>query len=109
MAKKQTVQFIDDLDGAVLEEFVTIRWALDGKHYEFDTSPEHAAQFRKAIDKYLTASRRVNNTAKTNGWPAATSATGAAAISAWATANGYDVNVRGRLPESVIAAYNQRR
>ena len=36
MAKKQTVQFIDDLDGAVLEEFVTIRWALDGKHYEFD-------------------------------------------------------------------------
>ena len=73
MAKKQSVQFIDDLDGAVLDEFVTIRWALDGKHYEFDTSPEHAAQFRKAVDKYLTASRRVNGTGKTNGGrPAAT-------------------------------------
>ena len=110
MAKKQSVQFIDDLDGAVLDEFVTIRWALDGKHYEFDTSPEHAAQFRKAVDKYLTASRRVNGTGKTNGGrPAATPATDAAAIRAWATANGYDVNVRGPIPESVITAYNERR
>lgn len=111
MAKKQTVQFIDDLDGAVLEEFVTIRWALDGKHYEFDTSPEHAAQFRKAVDKYLTASRRVNGTDKTTGGrPAATPATGTtAAIRAWATANGYVVNVRGRIPESVVTAYNERR
>lgn len=108
MAKKQTVQFVDDIDGKVLDEFVTVRWALDGKEYEFDTSPKHAAQFHKAIDKYLAVSRRVNNTRATKPKnPAAKKSTNRTAdIRAWAMSNGYEIGDRGRIPSTIVDAYD---
>lgn len=108
MAKKQTVQFIDDLDGKVLDEFVTVRWAVDGKHYEFDTSPRHAARFYEVVEKYRAASRRTGDTRTTGSKkPAATKAAGRTAdIRAWATSNGYEVGDRGRIPTTIVDAYN---
>lgn len=40
MAKKTVIRVFDDIDGAELDEYETVKWALDGKQYEFDTSPE---------------------------------------------------------------------
>jgi hypothetical protein len=105
LAKKQTVQFIDDLDGKVLDEFETIRWAVDGREYEFDTSPKHAQQFRNSIEKYLTVSRRVGpkNTRTVAAVKSKSSRT--QAIREWALREGYEVSSRGRIPLAVAEAF----
>lgn len=106
MAKKQTVQFIDDLDGKILDEFETVRWSIDGKEYEFDTSPKHAQQFRTTIDKYLAVSRRVGT--KKRGRPAAASkatSTSTQVIREWAIDEGYEVSSRGRISAGIIEAF----
>ncbi len=73
MGKQVTVQVVDDLDGAVLEEYETVKWALDGKAYEFDTSPKNAEKFRTVLAKYRDASRRSSRPvagSRTNAAPA---------------------------------------
>lgn len=112
MAKKQIVQFIDDIDGKVLEEFETVRWSLDGKQYEFDTSPKHAQQFRDSLTKYVEASRAVAGGRRGGRAAAAASGNGGTrskeqtqAIRDWANANGLPVSDRGRIPINVVEAF----
>ncbi|GAA2066631.1 histone-like nucleoid-structuring protein Lsr2 [Williamsia deligens] len=110
MAKKQIVQFIDDIDGKVLDEFETVRWSLDGRQYEFDTSPKHAQQFRDSLTKYVEASRAV---AGRRGARRATPASGGGtrskeqtqAIRDWANSNGFEVSNRGRIPIEAVEAF----
>ncbi len=109
MAKKQVVQFVDDLDGRVLDEFETVRWGLDGKLFEFDTSPQHAENFRNSLQKYLAASRKVG-TARQTKQAAATPKSGkeqTQAIREWARDEGYDVSDRGRIPGAIIEAFDE--
>lgn len=106
MAKKQVVQFIDDLDGQVLDEFETVRWGLDGKHYEFDTSPEHAEDFRKLLGEYIAVSRKVSTGRQR---PAAAQKSGkehTQAIREWARDQGYELSDRGRIPTAVLEAFD---
>jgi hypothetical protein len=108
MAKKQVVQFIDDLDGKVLDEFETVRWGLDGKQYEFDTSPKHAEQFRNSLQKYLAASRKVG-AARQARQAVAVPKTGkeqTQAIREWAREEGYEVSDRGRIPAAILEAFD---
>lgn len=109
MAKKQVVQFIDDLDGKVLDEFETVKWGLDGKQYEFDTSPAQAEKFRKSLQKYLAASRKVGSARQTKP-AAATPKSGkeqTQAIREWARDEGYEVSDRGRIPGAIIEAFDE--
>ncbi|GAC52866.1 Lsr2 family protein [Gordonia sp. GONU] len=110
MAKKEIVQVIDDLDGKVLDQYETVRWSLDGKNYEFDTSSKHAQQFRDSLAKYLDISRQTGRVTKR-----ATATTAAAgggrnkettkAIREWAIREGYELSDRGRIPQSIIEAF----
>ncbi|MFT4044809.1 MAG: Lsr2 family protein [Gordonia sp. (in: high G+C Gram-positive bacteria)] len=107
MAKKEIIQVIDDIDGKVLDNYETVRWSLDGKSYEFDTSSKHAQQFREALAKYIDASRLsgVRATKRTVITGGTRSKEQTQAIRAWATRNGYDVSDRGRIPLSVLEAF----
>lgn len=109
MAKKEVVQIIDDLDGKVLEEYETVQWSLDGKNYEFDTSTKHAQQFRDSLDKYVGISR-VTSARSARRTPAAVkggarSKEQTQAIREWASSNGYEVSDRGRIPHSILEAF----
>ncbi|MGW0037483.1 histone-like nucleoid-structuring protein Lsr2 [Gordonia sp. NPDC003376] len=109
MAKVQTVQVIDDIDGKVLEKYETVRWAVDGKEYEFDTSVRHAQQFRDSLAKYLEVSRTAGtaraSAAKRRTADASRSKEQTQAIRKWATKNGYEVSSRGRIPAHVLEAF----
>lgn len=108
MAKKQVVQFIDDLDGKVLDEFETVRWGLDGKQFEFDTSPKHAEQFRNSLEKYVAASRKVTGGKQTrNGATPKSGKEQTQAIRDWARDEGYEVSDRGRIPAAIIEAFDE--
>ncbi|MBM7366330.1 histone-like nucleoid-structuring protein Lsr2 [Gordonia hydrophobica] len=107
MAKKTIIQIVDDIDGAELDEYETVRWSLDGKNYEFDTSPEHAEEFRNHVATYVAASRNSGGRATTGrrATPTARTAPNTRTVRQWATENGYTVSDRGRIPADIVAAY----
>ena len=107
MAKKEIVQVIDDIDGKVLDEYETVRWSLDGRTYEFDTSSKHAQQFRDSLSKYLAVSRSTSRGAAKRSASVSSSRNKAQtkAIREWAIGEGYDVSDRGRIPHTVVEAF----
>lgn len=104
MGKRVTVHIVDDLDGAILDEYETVRWALDGKNYDFDTSAKNAEKFRTVLAKYRAASRKARGTtARSRTSPPAEQTQ---AIRDWAGSNGYQVGTRGRISSTVLDAFN---
>jgi len=93
---------VDDLDGS--EGARTVSFSLGNTAYEIDLSEKNRAAMAKKLAKFTGAAR------KAGGRRAAargkTSRNHTSAIREWAKANGQQVSERGRIPESVIAAYN---
>ncbi|MTD17506.1 Lsr2 family protein [Nakamurella sp. YIM 132087] len=111
MASITSVTMTDDLDGSKAAE--TVAFALDGAIYEIDLSKRNAAALRKALASYVTAGRRLPRTAKARRTVAdKTSAERAehraylSKVRTWAAANEMGVSDRGRLPKSVLEAYD---
>lgn len=111
MARKIVHQLVDDLDGTVLEvgEGETVLFSLDGIAYEIDLTDGNAAELRAALDRYVSAARRVSGRA-------VSASTGTrkrrrpgqadySSVREWAKQNGYSVSDRGRVPASVLEAY----
>lgn len=119
MARRIVHQLVDDLDGTVLEvgSGETVLFSLDGTAYEIDVTDENAAALRAALAPFIAAARAVS--ARTPGSRGASSTGGGASrrqkrsgqrdyapVRAWAAENGYTVSERGRVPASVLEAYD---
>ncbi|MFE9833961.1 Lsr2 family protein [Streptomyces sp. NPDC005551] len=104
MAQKVQVTLVDDLDGSEADETVT--FGLDGKNYEIDLTTKNADKIRKALAPYVTAGRRTGRTTSGRTKPRA-SGDDTAQIRSWAKENGYEVNDRGRVPQSIREAYSK--
>lgn len=111
MARRIVHQLVDDLDGSLLEigEGETVLFSLDGTAYEIDLTDENAAALRAALAPYVAAGRSISSA---RGASAASSRPRRrsgqqdySAIRVWAKDNGYQVSERGRVPASVIEAY----
>lgn len=115
MARRIVHQLVDDLDGTVLEvgDGETVLFSLDGTAYEIDLTDENARALRSAFEPYVTAARRLSSgSAGSSGSAAKRRRAGQqdySAIRAWAKENGYQVSERGRVPASVIEAYEAAR
>ncbi|WP_433674819.1 histone-like nucleoid-structuring protein Lsr2 [Microbacterium gorillae] len=111
MAKKIIHQLVDDIDGTVLDagEGESVHFSLDGVAYEIDVTDANAAALRDALSPYISAGRRVGRDAST---VRATTPKRVgrrpdlAAVRAWANDNGHPVSDRGRVPASVLEAYD---
>jgi len=112
VAQQTTVRFIDDLDGS--EASGTFDFSLDGRDYQIDLSDENAAKLRDALSPFLGAARKTggrgSNRARGQRQPVAEKHTRSSreethAIREWARQNGHQVSDRGRIPKSVIDAY----
>ncbi|WOF23892.1 Lsr2 family protein [Microbacterium betulae] len=112
MARKIIHQLVDDLDNTTLEpgEGETVLFSLDGKSYEIDLTAKNAAALRATLERYISAGRRVSSSAASGG--ARTSSarrrsgqTDYGPVRAWAKENGYKVSERGRIPATVLEAY----
>lgn len=100
----------DDLTGA--EGAVTIKFGLDGKNFTIDLTSDNEAKLRKFLTKYVEAATEevpapapTPRTRRSNGNRSRPNHD-AAAIRAWAQANGIQVGSRGRLDSEVIEAYH---
>lgn len=107
MAKKIFFQLVDDLDGRVLAdgEGETVRFGLDGTRYEIDLSHEHAAELRSLLAPYRSAGRVAPRVAKNVERARAGGPRDVTAVRRWARANGVEVADRGRIPKTVISAF----
>lgn len=112
MARKIVHQLVDDIDGTVLEpgEGETVLFSLDGKSYEIDLTAENAQALRDSFTKYIDAARRMtsggsaSSSSSTRG-RRRTGQTDYGPVREWAKQNGFTVSARGRVPATVIEAY----
>jgi len=111
MAQQTTVRFVDDLDGS--EASGTFDFSLEGRNYQIDLSDENAAKLRDALAPYVGAARKAGGRGRGRTprptavaeKPARSNREETAAVRQWARENGHQVSERGRIPKSVIEAY----
>jgi Lsr2 len=113
VAQQTTVKFIDDLDGS--EASGTFDFSLEGRQYQIDLSDENAAKLREALTPFIDAARKAGGRGSGRGrgqrQPVAEEKRSrsrredTAAIREWARQNGHQVSERGRIPKSVLEAY----
>ena len=87
-------------------------FSLDGVSYEIDLSTKNAAAFRDALAQYVGTARKVGaRPAAAAPAPRPPPSSGGdnrtAQIREWARSNGHQVNERGRIPATVVEAYDK--
>ncbi|MCV2489705.1 Lsr2 family protein [Geodermatophilus sp. YIM 151500] len=111
MARKVQVILSDDLDESLSAD-ETVSFALDGTSYEIDLAEKNAKELRETFSRYVSAARKVGRGSGRASGGGRSRATGgrmdreqAGAIREWARKNGHAVSDRGRIPASVVEAY----
>jgi nucleoid-associated protein Lsr2 len=106
MAQQVQTLYVDDLDGSEAEG--TVRFSLDGAHYEIDLNAAHAKGLRDALARYVEAGRKVpgrsRQAARRRG-KATARAVESNEVRDWAKTNGLDIKERGRVPAAVITKF----
>ena len=109
MAKSTTVTITDDIDGS--NGASEVAFSYRGVAYTIDLGKKNAAALDKLLKPYIVAATEVptpTTRGRTRTRRAAVKAavpTDVAAIRAWATENGYAVNSRGRISQTIRDAY----
>jgi hypothetical protein len=120
VAQKTIVTLIDDLTGEEAEDISTVEFALEGITYEIDLADGNAAKLRDNLARYVAAARKTS--ARRQGARGADRSAGRGAANAagprsgynrdtlrsireWAKQNGHNVSDRGRLPLTVLHAW----
>ncbi|MDG4831357.1 Lsr2 family protein [Solwaraspora sp. WMMD1047] len=113
MAKQVITLLTDDLDGSEADR--TVEFGLDGVTYTIDLSEKNVGKLRQALNVYIDAGSRVGRGGNESrrggrrgngGAPTRSDRDQNRAIREWAVKNGYDISERGRIPASVVTAYN---
>ncbi|AGS35909.1 Lsr2-like protein [Corynebacterium maris DSM 45190] len=101
MARREITQYFDDLDGSALteEELNVVRFSLDGTDYVLDLSEDNAREFRELLARYLEVAREETANVLEKADPAD--------IRQWAQSKGMDVANRGKIPHSIMKAYQE--
>ncbi|SDH32992.1 Lsr2 family protein [Microbacterium sp. 77mftsu3.1] len=100
---KQSIT-VDDIDGT--QDAKTIEFAFDGDSYEIDLAAHNVNKLHDALAPFIEAARKQPKTKGAR--PARSRNTESKDVREWAAKNGHDVPARGRIPQSVMDAYNAR-
>jgi hypothetical protein len=105
LARKVITSITDDLDGS--GDASTVTFSLEGRSYEIDLSDHNRTALQEALAPYIKAGRAAGGSPR-NGTrsPRRGNRDDNAVIREWARLNGHKVNERGRIPGSIVEAYN---
>lgn len=109
MARKEVVQYTDDITGEPIDsdKVAVVELSYGGKDYVLDLSHESSLKLATVLDPWVTAARKVpRGTSRKS--PSQSDKARNKAIREWAKENGYDVSARGQIAKDVIEAYNNR-
>lgn len=104
MTQKVQVTRVSDLDESI-EADETVRFALDGTDYEIDLTSGQAQDMRSALSRFTQKARRVRGRGRSAG--KRETRADLPDIRAFARARGYTINSRGRVPERIVAEYDE--
>lgn len=111
MARREIVQYYDDLDHTPLEggQLNTIDFSVNNVDYTIDLSPENKAKFDEAIGPFVKVARRRARTANTGRRTTGRTSNPARnrAIREWAHKEGIAVPERGRISADIVAQYDR--
>lgn len=100
----QKIVYVDDIDGT--EDAESQTFSVNSDVWEIDLSDDNAQKLHAALAPFIEHARKVG---KSTTPKRASRAKGASkAIREWAVANGHEVPSRGRIPQTVVDAYNAR-
>jgi hypothetical protein len=114
MARQVITLLTDDLDGSEADR--TVEFSLDGVNYTIDLSDKNAGKLRKVLEPYIAAGTRVRRAGVERRSPSRGRADGSVvrssrdqnqAIREWAAKNGYELSSRGRIPASIVDAFDR--
>lgn len=105
--RKTITTLVDDIDGTTAAE--TVRFALDGTSYEIDLSDKNAAALRAAVAPYTSRASTAGHQRRTRTKLSSAGPSRNAEIRAWAAGQGTDVPARGRIPNTVVQAFEAAR
>ena len=121
MVQKTIVTTVDDLTGEESDEISTVEFALDGVGYMIDLTDKNAQQLHDALSGYVAAARRIGGRQRGRDrgrQPRSASGTRSSssgynretqrAIRQWAKQHGHPVSDRGRLPASIVTAWEDQ-
>lgn len=110
----QKITLVDDIDGTPIDaEGGTVRFSVDGSHYEIDLSSDNTKKLHTALEDFIANARRSRPGTSTDRGAGIVAAAARKsdpkqlkAIREWARENGHEVSDRGRIPQPVIDAYD---
>lgn len=104
MARKEVIQFVDDLDCSPLteDEVRTVKFSYQGKDYKVDLSETHSQELQEKLRPWLEVATKVKKHRRGAGRPR----WDLKDVRRWAESNGYYVPARGRVPNTILDAYD---
>lgn len=106
MAKRTIAKYFSDLSGNEIDTpSPTVHFAFDGTSYEIDLTEAEAGELRDALAPYVSVARRAAGTRAARRAASSSDGPSPKDVRAWAVAQGLDVPARGRIPASLIEAY----
>lgn len=105
MARKEVL--IDDLTGEAVGEITAHTFALDGRAFEIDLSPDSLERLEAALEEFIDAARETTRVKRETRRRRSSSTPDhdPAAVRAWAEESGIEVNSRGRIKREIVEAY----
>lgn len=116
MARTTIEQITDDFDGSGLEpsEVIVETFTVNGVDYSLDLGAKSAEKFDKDMRKWIDKATKIGGRQKRSTSRQVPSASAPrtdkaqlAAIRKWARGNGYEVSDRGRIPTTIVDAFNE--
>ena len=111
MARIEQITMVDDLDDAVTEDVITCQFGLGDRTYLIDLGPENREALENFLDRYIEAARPLGGRARSvrqrqaKPLPTKSDRERTHEIRTWAAEQGLPVNTRGRIPASLVEAY----
>ena len=107
MAKTTITQITDDIDGS--KNAHEVSFSLDGNAWTIDLSSKNKAKLEAALKPYMDAGTRSSGRGGRRGSKSSSSRrSDLPEVRVWAKKNGHKVSDRGRVPSSVLEAYDAR-
>ena len=109
MTRETITVITDDIDGT--PEAETVLFGFEGKQYEIDLNEKNRKRLADALQPFLEKARRAGGASRSahGRAPRSDRSRELADVREWAKSHGHSVSERGRIPTSVMDAYNAQR
>jgi nucleoid-associated protein Lsr2 len=107
MAKTTITQITDDIDGS--KNANEVSFSFEGTSWTIDLSSKNKAKLEAALKPYIDAGTRSSSRSSRRGGKGSTGRrSDLQDVRQWAKQNGHKVSERGRIPTSILEAYDAR-